>query len=351
MAITGINLGVDYRLPATQGIPAFTAVGQLLLDRALPDLIKNYELIRWGVDAVQPAGTGLKIYAPTFDNIAKIHTAKIAAGNEAVVSTADALTFGHFSGDLEYYQQPIDISKVFGATATLKEYAQRAANYLMLGCAMTQEDLAEKVCAFSTGVTYHDGTDPTKVGWVAPDGATAHGAVDVTKIPSIKGMSKARKLLKKASNPGFSEASGKYVAMVGPEWVDQMITNVTSIPTFEESSMGMHSAFIDNKIGTLSGFMIVETNNIHDIIPNANNALAAGLAATKNGELNLLFAPGAFYVSSHASLKPMINVVPFNTPSKSDPSGQKMVIAVDYMAGAFAGRIPESMVHMPVGTD
>jgi len=70
MAITGLNIGVDYR-GAVQAVPAQTAAAQYLRDNAEPNLFKNYELVRWGVDAVQPAGMGVQVYAPTFDDILK----------------------------------------------------------------------------------------------------------------------------------------------------------------------------------------------------------------------------------------------------------------------------------------
>lgn len=347
----------------TVEVAANSALHTYMRSIAEPTLYANFEYWNWGTKAIQPGYTGRTLYAPT---ITKAVTSQVGAELTKTTDLNEAtgrpdyrkLAFSSYTGTLNYYMDSFAITKVFAATATLRRYMERAAQFLMQSCALTQEELIHCELFWANEADFlspaGDGADLKAGGTdfmdvVADGGSEAWG--DHPTAAMIAGvlplaLAQARRKLRLQNNPGFPELGGTYAGLFSPNAVYSLLTNTTG-PSFEADSMNITASYKNNIIGRLFGITVIETSNAPQFLsadigtdsPDASNGLL-------DFEYHTVFAPDAFYVSEIETLQPKMYWSGFQV-NTTTPAGEFGTLALDYSADAFSGDTANKMVVIP----
>jgi len=344
------------------GQTANTVIGQYLREVAERSRYKRYVLRQFGSLALQPGYRGTTIYAPTItngvQNATKVDLGGVESGYgsaseaERTMPTVRKLAFSKYYGELNYYMDVYGVSKVFAATATLRKYLERAAEFLMVGCAQTEEELEIWLCLLysdyaSGGTTLLDPSSSEVMYQDPSNTGTAYGSLDGdnTWIPST--LAAIRRQLRNKQNPGFDNLSNRFAVVVTPDVSYQLMTNLRSDGTnfqlsFESDSMGMEEAYENHSIGHVLGCEVIEC----DHLPSIAGGASGGPSASATMDMCFAFAPDAFYVQEHETLNPQLYWSGFQVNTFT-PAGEEATLAMDFSAGAFAGDVANKLVWIP----
>lgn len=347
------------------GTGTFTAVGGLtatntaltdyLREEAEPARYKNYVLRQFCSEAIQPGYMGNTIYAPTITNAVQNATRKDIGGAVSTYSgaqgersspSARALSFSKASGELNYYMDVIGVSKVFAATATLRKYLARAAEYLMVGCAQTEEELEIWNAMFygahnaGTGVP---NAFPNVVGgealYVDPaNDGSAWGTIVSTDYLVPTTLAQIRRKHVKNKNRTFDFMDGKYPFICGPDAVYMLATNVNEAGTqlsFERNSMNKTDVYNNQVVGDVLGVRVIEALSLPEY-DGAIGALTNEPSTTATVTMCCSPTPDAVYCHEHQTLNPQLYWSGFQVNTFT-PAAEEATLAMDFMAGAFKG--------------
>jgi hypothetical protein len=355
MATTSINALGD--TGAVDG-----ALANYLRRRAEPNLFLNYELVPIASEAEVPTNEGVHMNIPTFVNDST-HGVKTldAATDEAFPlgtdSGAGSLRTSEVDTSTErkmsLFADGFKVSKAYKSTASVQGEFERIAQFIMKTAAQTQEKLVQNNIIYESGAAL---TAPNGAGtiwnglsaqgyttgepiYVAPDATgTAWGSLTSSDVAVANQFALARKYLKARGNPGFSMLGGKLAAIVGPDTIYRLTTQVTTTTgqaalTFENESMNRVRTFNEAVAGDLLGFRLIETNFPITVAGGVTN----GPSASVDCEINVLCAPDAFYITPHQRLTPQLYVTPFDAGGWTNPTRSISVLATDFMFGAIRG--------------
>lgn len=365
------------------------ALGNYLRTFAEPNLFLNYEMVPLATEAEVPGNQGRWMQIPYFTNDTD-HGVKtmdaIAAAKEALplATTTNVGDVGSLRDTevlntdraMSYFADGFKVSKAYKSLANVRGEMERMAQFIMKTTAQTQEKLLQNqilyggATATPDGATTDPGATPSPVlptafsnntsgqisgecYYVAPGADnTPWGSIDASDPVIANNFALARKFLKQGGNPGFTKLGGKLAAVVGPDTVYRLHTQVVAAPssgvgdaplTWEAESMGETRIYKDAVIGDLFGFRLMECNFPITIAAGATNGPSDNGTATVNPaaeidcELNILFAPDALYVTPHALLTPQIYVSGFNEGGAFNPTKSVASVATDFMFGALRG--------------
>ena len=363
------------------------ALASYLRSGAEPNLYRNYEFLALATEAEIPAGQGIHMNIPAYTNgvsgatwsdkanalspvVAANEINPLLGGTTADQSLFRTTTVTSVDRKQTYFADGFAVSKLYKNTATVQGEFERIAQFIMKTAAATQEILLQSniIYEFNSGGASTDITDPTNTGVIwntigAAEGATAGeplyvsptpagtawGSVGAGELVVANKFALARKYLKQRGNPGFQNLGGRLAALVGPDTIYALSTQVTAVPaagatghaalTFENDSMDAAGVFTDGRVaGDLFGFRLIETNN-PIVIPGAEtNGPSKDLAgAAVECEVNVLFAPDAFYITPHANLTPQLYMSGFNEGGPLNPTKSLSSLATDFTFGALRG--------------
>lgn len=372
------------------------ALAHYLRSTAEPNLFYSYEFIPLASEAVVPAGQGIYMTIPAFANGVSgatfLDRANALAPVAAAAETAPLLTTDGTTPDLtnfrttsvtstsrqqKYFTDGFAVSKLYKDTATVQGEFERIAQFIMKTAAATQEILLQNQIIYESGAAL---TDPTGAGtiwgtfgategynsgdpiYVSPDEAgTAWGSIVAGDYALANKFARARKELKQRGNPGFAQLNGRLAALIGPDTLYRLTTSVATVTgnaalTFEQESMNMTDVFKSAVVGDLFGFRLIESNNPITIIAEVANGpsttAGAGAGNEVDCEINVLFAPDAFYVTPHARLTPQLYVSGFNEGGPLNPTKSVASLATDFLFGAIIGpEFDQKCVLMPSSLD
>lgn len=328
---------------------------------------RNYEFRQFGTHTIQPAYSGRTVYIPVFESTDGAEATAGAYGNKSaesergqgtIANTAEGATFSPRAfafqsrqGTIDRYEDGFGISKEFAATATLRRYLERGAQFLNVGLAQTEEDLIQEALFWKSGQYGVELKDGTTAGeefiLVEFDGDTdgTWGLLAASEAIVPEALAVARKELRVRNNPGFEQLDGKYAAILSPRQVYNLITNVsTNQLRFEQDSMNMTGNFRNNVIGDLFGIRVFESSNVPSGAGTVTDDPITGEVAW---ELGCVLAPDAFYVVEHETLNPQLYYEGFDTGGVANPTHNRATLAMDYMTGAFAGDCANKLVVIP----
>jgi hypothetical protein len=373
------------------------ALAHYLRTTAEPNLFNGYEFVALATEAEVPNGAGVWMSIPHYANSGTNGAlgqtwADKANGLSPVGITGEELNplvglqpdlavlrqsrTDTIDRKMSYFTDGFGISKVNKTTRAVQGEFERISQFIMKTAAATQETLlqANIIYEFNSGGASNAITDPTNTGviwasfgategynagdpmYVSPDvEGSAWGSIVAGDYPVANKFAYARKLLKQYGNPGFSQLGNKLCALIGPDTNYRLSTSVTSASnaaalTFEQESMGMSQVFKDAVVGDLFGFRLIETNNPIVIPGDTTNGPSTdgGGSTDVDCEINVLFAPDAFYVTPHEGLTPQLYVSGFNEGGAFNPTKTVSSLATDFMFGALRGpAFDKKMILMP----
>lgn len=356
------------------------ALANYLRSVAEPNLFRSYEFVPFATEAVVPHGQGVHMNIPAFTNGVAGATFGDRANSLAPVTSNEHVPLLGTSLDLSqfrttsvasterkqsYFSDGFVVSKLYKDTATVQGEFERIAQFIMKTAGAAQEILLQNNLIYESGAAL---TDPTGAGviWTMPAGEGYNADHPIYVSPDTDGtnwgsiaagdflvpnkLALARKFLKERGNPGFSMLNGRLGALIGPDSVYRLTTSVATTSgqaalTFEVESMGMNEVFKSAVVGDLFGFRLVESNNPITIASGTTN----GPSGTVDCEVNVLFAPDAFYVTPHARLTPQLYVSGFGEGGALNPTKSMSSVATDFLFGALRGpEFDQKMCLMPV---
>jgi hypothetical protein len=367
------------------------ALAKYLRSVAEPNLFRSYEFMPLATEAVVPAGQGLYMQIPSFANnstsgvagatfadransLSPITSAEVnpLLGTSVDLTNFRSTSVSNVDRKQSYFTDGFAVSKLYKDTATVQGEFERIAQFIMKTAAATQEILVQNNIIFESGAAVENTAggygDPTGAGvvwnglsaegataseplYVSPDvAATAWGSIAAGDFVVANKFAMARKLLKERGNPGFTKLGGRLAALIGPDTLYRLTTSVAATSgiaalTFEQESMNYTDTYRSANIaGDLFGFRLIETNNPITIASGTTN----GPSGTVDCEINVLFAPDAFYVTPHARLTPQLYVSGFGEGGPLNPTKTIASLATDFLFGARRGPDFENkMVLMP----
>jgi len=369
--------------------PTNDELQQHLRRTALPDLFDNYELVQLASKAEVPANQGLVMIIPDYindsDHGVKRNTkiADTAAGEyspllglQPDLSNLRDIENSTVTAELKYYADGFRFSKTYAQSVAIEGGMERAARYLMVGAASTQERLTQNHVLYSNASSATEGADPsattgtlwdknndtpgyvsaTEPIYVHPSGDDdAWDDLAAADVAVAEGFAQARKFLRKRNAPGFSQLNGTYAAYVGPSTVHSLLTQVKSggaSLTFENDSMNMTQSFKDNIVGRLFGITVFESTAVREIADNDATYGAQAAGTTTNAgntfEYNMIFGPDAFFVCPHEAVNPGVIVKGFNEGGALNPTNSVASVSVDYLFAVRASQqLGERCAIMP----
>lgn len=368
------------------------ALAKYLRTFAEPTLYRDYEFVPMASEAQVPAGQGIYMTIPYFQQTGSgasstgVRGATFGDRSNALspvtsgeinpllgATTPDQSNFRSSSIDTvdrkqAYFTDGFAVSKLYKDTATVQGEFERIAQFIMKTAAATMEILVQNQLIYESGNAL---TDPTGTGTIwnglGAEGATANEPLYVS--PDVAGtnwgviksgdfvvankFALARKLLKERGNPGFSKLGNRLAAMIGPDTLYRLTTSVANTAgiaalTFEQESMNMTRVFSDAVVGDLFGFRLIETNNPIVISAGTTNGPSDDASGNVDCEINILFAPDAFYATPHAKLTPQLYVSGFGEGGALNPTKSIAALATDFLFGALRGpEFSDKLVLMP----
>ena len=392
-------MATEYTLSAYDGAAADDAalgddgtvsggLANYLRTMAEPNRFLNYEMVPLATQAVVPMGQGVYMNIPNYTNDSTYGVKTLSAvtqdlealplstdGEAPTLANLRQTQVQSLSRKMTYFADGFAVSKVNKNTQTVRDQFERIAQFVMKTASQTQEKLLQNNILYETGAAL---TNPNGAGtiwngvigqtsgpvsgefiYVAPNpDDTAWGALTATDVVVANQFALARKYLKSYGTPGFQRLGGRLAAIIGPDTVYRLHTQVIGGPasgavgdaslTFEQESMNKVRTFTDAVIGDLFGFRLIESN--FPISPGVGTG-APGDTNNVETELNVLFGPDAFYVTPHANLNPQLYVSGFDEGGPFNPTKSVASVATDFMFGAVRGpEFATKVVLMPCAT-
>ena len=308
-------------------------LSRFLERKAVLTLLPNLELYQWGREAIVPAGEGIEVYAPYFVDQSD------SAGSlaEATALANSNMSAGNFSGTLAEYPKSFEFTRFFWSTKSIPILAETT-RQLMVSIAKGWESKIQSVIS--------DGGPMSAASWVSPDTATTYTNIKESTKIKAGALSKASKVLASKYVPGYQHLAGEYAGVFHPNATHHLRTNLSGGTHIspESQSMNMTDMFRRKTAGSLFNIRIHESawsaKSIYEI-----NGMSEGCS----GYLNYIFGPESFFVSPLANGRPEIIMHGFGSGGSSDPANRKATLAAYSVFTAFAGKLADRCVQIPVG--
>ena len=307
-------------------------------------LFSNFELIQHGSKAIKPSHTGDTIYIPYYGD------QPAAASEMTTLWTADTVTSlvpDKRTGTMKQWGVAYGIMDKTARFSALWDYYEENVKRAAFGVARAFEDEvhAQTILVGSTETTY------AATLWCSPDGVTDWGApttVNADDRLETDAIAWCRRALRKNKVPGFAKFGRRLIWIASPDAIFQLQTNIqTTSPSFEESSMNMQSVFVDNVVGTLFGFVVIESDySAYNFT--ATGATEHGVTDTVEADVNLLFGAQAFYCSPLDEMNLEVIEHPFGSGGAALPLNQLATAGCAGYFGCIAGDMTKRLVRLPV---
>lgn len=325
---------------AGSAFDGYAAIESVLLKYAEPSRHANYEFRRFGSKLIQPRGGGLNCRIPVFTNDT---TSGVRSRRGAAIAPADAQEYtrgtpralAHAGSEvtLEYYKDSFGISKVYADAVTLREYLTRGAEFLMVGTALTEEEIIFDELFWNTW-----GTDlkapANNFIMVEGDGSIA-GTWGTLTVETIvpEALIAARRELRKRNASGIRQANNSYVGLLSPDHVYSLQTNLKGTGaqlSFEADSMNMTDVYKNGRLGRFAGLELYETTHAPSFTGGiTNDPFNSG----NSGEYAVVLAADAFYCATHETLNAQLHYSGFQVNAYT-PAAEQATLAVDYLFAA-----------------
>lgn len=323
-----------------------------------PSLLNNTVLWSLGTPAIILPGQGLVAHIPTYDSTAaNAVTAAALADSASTVAARDlrALKFGNRTIQLRKYRDFFGIEDMFAVGATVRDYLERGALFLLQGFAERLSTYAQLGDATAGVGVLEDDSDATDsaVLWAPPNGHLGHiwGEVVAGDDVSPEGFFYARKKLRLAKAQGFAKLGNKYGAMIGPETSYMLQTNATANTlTFQQNNMNLPDIYRNVAITSFAQMVFMETT--FDTF--AQGAVGVGQEygmadAVTDSEVNVILAADAFYTTEIKGMPAGFKLKPFGSGGPTDdPADEWASLAFKAFIGFVAGDRTTKCVQMPV---